>query len=127
VKKLIFGAMPPHVEHPTLIEKACIRPCMRNEMFHMILEMEYIMPMILIPEMYDLVHQFQIYLWVGVVPPMLGTHITEDQFFSMWAINDLEWKEYLAYNIVCCYIQYHQPREYGALEFEVGCLGLYVL
>jgi hypothetical protein len=28
---------------------------------------------------------------------------------------------------VCCYIQYHQLRGYDALEFEVGCLGLYTL
>jgi hypothetical protein len=28
---------------------------------------------------------------------------------------------------MCCYIQYHQPKGYGALEFEVGCLGLCVL
>jgi len=45
----------------------------------------------------------------------------------MWAINDLEWRKYLSYNIVCYYIQCHQPRGYGALEFEVGCLGLYIL
>ncbi len=96
-------------------------------MFHMKLEMEYIMPVIPAPEMYYLVHCFQICLQVGVTPPMLGAHIAEDQFLAMWAIDDMEWKEYLAYNIVCCYIQYHQPRGYDALEFEVGCLGLYVL
>ncbi len=28
---------------------------------------------------------------------------------------------------MCCYIQYHQPRGYNALEFEVGCLRFYVL
>jgi len=38
---------------------------------------------------------------------MLGAHITESQLLFMWAIDDLEWREYLAYNIVCCYIQYH--------------------
>jgi hypothetical protein len=45
----------------------------------------------------------------------------------MWAVDDLEWKEFLAYNIVCYYIQYHQVRRYVLLEFEVGCLGLYAL
>jgi hypothetical protein len=58
---------------------------------------------------------------------MLGTHITENQFLCMWAINDLVWREYLTYNIVCCYIQYHQPRGYRALKFEVNRLGLYAL
>jgi hypothetical protein len=58
---------------------------------------------------------------------MLGTHLTKNQFLSMWAIDDLEWREYLKYNIMCCYIQYHQLRGYDALEFEVRCLRLYVL
>jgi hypothetical protein len=35
---------------------------------------------------------------------MLGAHIKDNQFFSMWVIDDLEWREYLTYNIVCCYI-----------------------
>jgi hypothetical protein len=77
--------------------------------------------------MYYLVHYFQICLQVGVAPPMLGAHITNNQFLSMWTIDDLEWREYLTYNIMCYYIQYHQPRGYGALEFEVGCLKFYTL
>jgi hypothetical protein len=28
---------------------------------------------------------------------------------------------------MCYYIQYHQPRGYNALEFEVGCLKFYTL
>jgi hypothetical protein len=39
----------------------------------------------------------------------------------------LEWKEFFAYDSICCYIQYHEPDGYGRLEFEVGCLGVYVL
>ncbi len=74
-------------------------------MLHMMLEMEYIMPVIHVPEMQYMVHCFRICLWVGVAPPMLGAHIIEDQFLYMWAINDMEWKKYLTYNIVCCYIQ----------------------
>ncbi len=58
---------------------------------------------------------------------MLGAHIKKSQFLSMWAKDDLEWREYLAYNIICCYIQYHQPRGYEVLEIEVGYLGLYAL
>jgi hypothetical protein len=45
----------------------------------------------------------------------------------MWVVNDLEWREFLAYNIVCCYIQYHHPKGYGVLEFKVGHMGLYAL
>ncbi len=64
VRKLIFGAMPPHVEHPTLTKRIGIIPYTKNDMLHMMLEMEYIMPVIPTPEMYYLVHQFQIYLRV---------------------------------------------------------------
>jgi hypothetical protein len=32
---------------------------------------------------------------------MLGAHIIEAQFLAMWTIEYLEWKDFLAYNIVC--------------------------
>jgi hypothetical protein len=76
MRKLIFGAMPPQVELPTLAERGSIRPYMRNDMLHVMLKMQYIMPVIPIPKMYYLVHCFQICLRVGVAPPMLGAHIT---------------------------------------------------
>ncbi len=107
MRKLICGTMPPQIEHPTLIEITCSKLYTKNDMLHMMLEMEYIMPVIRAPEMYYRMHHFQIYLRVGITPPMLGAHITESQLLFMWAIDDLEWREYLAYNIVCCYIQYH--------------------
>ncbi len=44
----------------------------------MMLEMEYIMPMIPTLEMYYLVHRFQICRWEGVAPPMLEAHIIKD-------------------------------------------------
>jgi hypothetical protein len=55
-------------------QRASIKPYTTNDMLHMMLEMEYVMPMILVLEMYYLVHCFQICLHVGVAPPpMLGT------------------------------------------------------
>jgi hypothetical protein len=78
VRKLIFGAIPPQVEHPTLAERASIRPYTRNDMLHMMLKMEYIMPMIPALEMYYFEHCFQICLWVGVAPPMLGARIIKE-------------------------------------------------
>jgi hypothetical protein len=70
MKKLICGAMPPQEEHSTLVERACIRPYTKNDMFHMMLEMEYIMLVIHALEMYYLMHHFQIGLQVGITPPM---------------------------------------------------------
>jgi hypothetical protein len=64
------------------------------------------MLVILIFKMYYLMHHFpNLSIWVGITPlMMMGTHITKNQFISMWAIDDLEWKEYLASNIMCYYI-----------------------
>jgi hypothetical protein len=87
-----------------MAKRASTTPYTKNDMPHMMLKMEYIMPVIPILRMYYLMHQFQIYLQIKITPLMLGTHITKSQFLSMWAIDDLEWREYLAYNIVCCYI-----------------------
>jgi hypothetical protein len=95
--------MPPQVEHPTLAKSAGIRPYTINDIFHMMLEMEYIMLVILAPEMYYQMHCFQICLQC-VTPPMLGAHITKCQFPFMWAIDDLKLKKYLTYNIICYYI-----------------------
>ncbi len=93
MKKLIYGTMPPQIEHPTVAKRASIGPYTRNDMLHMMLEMEYIMPIIPTLGMYYLMHQFQICLQIKVAPPMLGTHIMENQFLSMWVIDDLEWRE----------------------------------
>ncbi len=56
VKKLIYGTMPPQIEHPTVVERASIRPYTENDMLHMMLEMEYIMPIIPTFRMYYLMH-----------------------------------------------------------------------
>jgi hypothetical protein len=45
----------------------------------------------------------------------------------MWKIENLEWRKYLAYNIICGYIRYNEPKGYKALEFIMGCLRLYAL
>jgi cell pole-organizing protein PopZ len=49
VRKLIFGITPPQVEHPTLTKRIGIRPYTKNDMLHMMLEMEYSMPVIPVP------------------------------------------------------------------------------
>jgi hypothetical protein len=64
---------------------------------------------------------------LGVVLPTLGAHITEKKFLAMWKIEDLEWRDCLAYSIISSYIQYNEPKGYGVLKFTVGCLGLYAL
>jgi hypothetical protein len=51
MRKLIFGTMPPQLKYLTLVEKTCIKPYTRNDMFHMMLQIEYVMLMILALEM----------------------------------------------------------------------------
>ncbi len=54
MRKLICGTMLPQIEHPTMAKRACIRPYTRNDMLHMMLEMEYIMLVIPTLDMYYL-------------------------------------------------------------------------
>ncbi len=126
MKKMIYGAIAPRVEHPTLAEKKNVRSYFKNDMVHMMLELEYVLPLLPNLETYYLLHRFQICLKVGVALPILKGHITKKQFLAMWVIKDLEWREFLVYSITCCYIQYHQPRN-GVLEFMMGYLGFYAL
>ncbi len=57
---------------------------------------------------------------------MLDAHITKKQLLTMWKIENLEWREYLAYNIICGYIQYNEPKGYGIYNglFGVGCIDI---
>jgi hypothetical protein len=91
------------------------------------LEMKYLYPLMPNLEAYYLLYQLPMSFKLGVALQMLGAHITKKQFLAMWKIEDLESKEYLAHNIIYGYIWYNEPKGYGALEFTVGCLGLYAL
>jgi hypothetical protein len=53
---------------------------------------------------------------------MFGAHITEKHFLAMRKIEELEWREYLAYSIIYGYIRYNEPKGYGVLGFIVGCM-----
>ncbi len=54
---------------------------------------------------------------------MLGAHITKKQFLAMWKIKNLDWIEYLTYNIIYGYIWYNESKGYGVLEFS-GLFGV---
>jgi hypothetical protein len=55
-------------------------------------------------EAYYLLYRLLMNFKLGVALLMLGAHITKKQFLAMWKIEDLEWREYLAYSIICGYI-----------------------
>jgi hypothetical protein len=70
----------------------------------MLLEMEYLYPLLPNLEAFFLIHQFRVYLKVDIAPPLIRMHVTDKQFLTMWKIGHLEWREYLTYNIISCYI-----------------------
>lgn len=104
MRNMIYGVVFPKVKHPTLAEKASVKFYFKNEMVHMMLELEYVLPLLLNPKTYYLLQCFQICLKVGVALPVLGGHIIEKEFLTMWVVEDLEWRKFLAYNIICYYI-----------------------
>jgi hypothetical protein len=96
------------VEHLTLAKKASVKPYSKSDMVHMMLELEYVLSLLPNLKTYYMLHCLQICLRVGVTLPILRLgHITKKQFLAMWVVKDLEWRKFLAYSIVCCYIQYH--------------------
>jgi hypothetical protein len=70
-------------------------------MVHMMLELEYVLQLLPNPKTYYMLHCFQICLRVGVALLVLGGHITKKEFLIMWVVEDLEWRKFLAYNIIC--------------------------
>jgi hypothetical protein len=54
---------------------------------------------------------------------MFGAHITKKQFLVMWKIEDLEWRKYLTYSIICGYIRYNEPKGWNARVYS-GLFGV---
>jgi len=77
MRKMNYRVVTPRVKHPTLAEKASVKPYSKNDMVHMMLELEYALPLLLNLETYYMLHHFKICLRVGVALQILGNHITE--------------------------------------------------
>jgi hypothetical protein len=88
--RMIYGVVTPKVKHPTLVDKASVKPYSKNDMVHMMLQLEYVLPLLPNPETYYLLHCFQIFLRVGLALLVLGGHIIEKYFLAMWVVKDLE-------------------------------------
>jgi len=58
---------------------------------------------------------------------MFNAQIFIKDFEQMWKIQDMEFYEYLAYNIMCGCIIFNNRRGYDLLEHLIGCLGAYAL
>ncbi len=53
-RKTIYELVAPHVGSPTMTEQVNIKPCSRNDIIHMMLEMEYLYPLMPNPKAYYL-------------------------------------------------------------------------
>jgi hypothetical protein len=77
---------------------------------------------------YHLIYCLQNYIVVEFVPPMLGSVIKLEDFEHMLRIKDLKFREYLAYNIICGYIIFHENHNFcEKLEKLIGYLGVYAI
>jgi hypothetical protein len=74
----------------------------KSDMVHMMLKLKYVLPLLLNPKTYYLLHHFQICLKVRVALLALKGHIIGKKKIIMWATKDLEWRKFLVYNIICC-------------------------
>jgi hypothetical protein len=52
--------------------------------------------------------------------------LLEHEVFALWHVNDLEFQEYLLYNLICGYFIL-DPNTYGHIELEARCIGVHVL
>ncbi len=77
MKKMIYGIVAPRIEHPTLAKKANVKLYSKSDMAHMMLELEYALPLLPNLKTYYLLHHFHICLRVGVALLVLRGHITK--------------------------------------------------
>ncbi len=57
---------------------------------------------------------------------MIGARVFEHEFFAMWVIDNIEFKEYLVYNMIYGYFIF-DGRTYGRLDNELGCPRVYAI
>lgn len=109
------------------VEVVGLKPYNLSDILHILKELEYNLPFIPQPKGYYFIYCLYTCLSIGFAPPMLNAWIFIKDFERMWKIQDREFCEYLAYNIMCSYIIFNDRRGYGVLEHLMGCLGAYAL
>jgi hypothetical protein len=58
MRKMIYGAVAPRIKHPTPAEKASVKLYSKSDMVYMMLELEYVLPLLLNLETYYLLYRF---------------------------------------------------------------------
>ncbi len=94
--------------------------------YHILVELEYMVPPIFNPKSYYAVFHLQTCIKVGITPPMIRAQVFEQEVFAMWTIYDIELKGYLVYSLICGYFIF-DAQAYGRFEYELGYPGVYAL
>jgi hypothetical protein len=71
---MIYGVVAPKVKRLTLVEKASVKLYTKNDMVHMMLKLKYVLPLLLNPKTYYLLHHC---LRIRITLLALGGHIIE--------------------------------------------------
>jgi len=104
-----------------------LKPCSLSNVLHILKELEYISLIIPHLEAYYFIYHLQTCISVRFSPPMFNARILIEDFEHAWKIQDMEFWEYLAYNILCGYIVFNNGHGYGRFEHLTSCLGGYAL
>ncbi len=109
------------------VEVVGLKSCNLNDILHILKALEYTLPIIPHPERYYFIYRLHTCLSIRFVPPMFNARILVWDFEHIWKIQDKEFHEYLAYNILCSYIIFNDNRHYGVLKHFIGYLDAYAL
>jgi hypothetical protein len=97
-----------------------------SDILHILVELEYMVRPIFNLENYYAVFHLQTCIKVGIILPMIRARVSEHNFFTMQAIDDIEFRGCLVYSLIYGYFIFN-ARAYGRLKYELGYLGVYAL
>jgi hypothetical protein len=112
---------------PFDVEVVGLKPCVISDILHILNELEYLPPLISNPKAYYIFYWFKILLTLKFSPLVLGTLIKLEDFNEWCKLDNLEYPQYLAYNIICGYINSNDSHGYGRSVYLASCLGIYPL
>jgi hypothetical protein len=101
--KLMLGSLnTPRLLKPYLLENKGLKATSLNDVLHILMELEYMVPTFPNLESYYTIFMLQTCNEVGVTPPVIHFQPSKWELFAMWAINfeDKTFQEYLLYNMI---------------------------
>jgi hypothetical protein len=109
------------------VEVVGLKSCNLSDILHILKELEYTLPIIPHLERYYFFYRLHTCFSIRFLPPRFNAKIIIEDFEHMWKIQDKEFCEYLAYNILCSYIVFNDNCGHGVLKHLIGYLDAYTL